>query len=47
MEFSIAVEDLGYYVNTKLTVRGGMYNFWAGSSSRAEDLKGVNVTVSV
>lgn len=47
VEFSIAVEDLGYYVNTKLTVRGGMYNFWAGSSSRAEDLKGVNVTVSV
>lgn len=45
--FSIPYKDLGYYVNTKFKVQEGLYNFWAGSSSRVEDLKAVNVTVTL
>ncbi|KAK7408602.1 hypothetical protein QQX98_009250 [Neonectria punicea] len=45
--FSIPHKDLGYYVNAKFRVKEGLYNFWAGSSSRAKDLKAVNVTVTL
>ncbi|KAJ4316204.1 hypothetical protein N0V84_007986 [Fusarium piperis] len=47
VEFSIPNKELGYYVNARLVVHEGLYNFWAGSSSRVEDLKGVNVTVTL
>ncbi|KAF7559273.1 hypothetical protein G7046_g4872 [Stylonectria norvegica] len=45
--FSIPNKELGYYVDAKFRVREGLYTFWAGSSSRLEDLKAVNVTVSI
>lgn len=45
--FEVPNQELGYYVNAKLMVKEGVYNFWAGSSSRAQDLKGVNVTVTL
>ncbi|KAM5344808.1 hypothetical protein ACJ41O_010670 [Fusarium nematophilum] len=45
VEFSIGREELGYYVGGEVRVKEGMYSFWAGSSSRVEDLRGVNVTV--
>ncbi|KAF4977693.1 hypothetical protein FZEAL_5834 [Fusarium zealandicum] len=47
VEFSIPNKEMGYYVNAKLKVQEGMYSFWAGSSSSIEDLKAVNVTVSL
>ncbi|CAM1507895.1 Fc.00g047430.m01.CDS01 [Cosmosporella sp. VM-42] len=46
VSFEISKKELGYYVNTKLKIQEGLYNFWAGSSSRLEDLKGVNVTIT-
>ena len=46
VEFSIPKKELGYYVNAKLRVHEGLYNFWTGSSSRIADLNGVNVTVT-
>lgn len=46
VEFSIPRKELGYYVNGKLKISEGLYNFWAGASSRVEDLKTVNVTVT-
>ncbi|CAJ0548363.1 Ff.00g019760.m01.CDS01 [Fusarium sp. VM40] len=46
VKFSIPKKELGYYVNAKLKVHEGLYNFWTGSSSRIADLKGVNVTVT-
>lgn len=45
--FEIPNKELGYYVGAKLRVQEGVYNFWAGSSSRPEDLKGANVTVTL
>ncbi|KAF4471888.1 periplasmic beta-glucosidase [Fusarium albosuccineum] len=47
VKFQIPNKELGYYANAKLKVQEGLYNFWAGSSSRVEDLKGVNVTVTL
>ncbi|KAJ3526188.1 hypothetical protein NM208_g11311 [Fusarium decemcellulare] len=47
VKFQIPNKELGYYFNAKLKVQEGLYNFWAGSSSRVEDLKGVNVTVTL
>jgi hypothetical protein len=47
VRFDIPTDDLGYYVDAKFMVKAGLYNFWVGSSSREEDLKGVNVTVTL
>ncbi|KAK6814628.1 hypothetical protein RU639_009567 [Aspergillus parasiticus] len=45
VRFVIPHKDLGYYVDGELRVKRGVYSFWAGTSSRTEDLKGINVTV--
>jgi beta-glucosidase-like glycosyl hydrolase len=43
--FSIKKEDLGYWVYTKYHVYPGRYDFWAGTSSRAQDLKNATITL--
>lgn len=41
----ITVDEMGYYIDSKWHVQGGNYTFWIGTSSRAEDLTRVNVTL--
>lgn len=44
--FTVDIEELGYYVNTMKVVESGLYQFWMGTSSRAEDLQALNVTLT-
>jgi hypothetical protein len=46
VEFTIPYKDLGIWINAKLTTQLGLYHLWAGSSSREQDLKMVNVTLT-
>ncbi|KAK3302826.1 alkaline-phosphatase-like protein [Chaetomium strumarium] len=46
LAFTIPYKDLGLWINAKLTTQLGLYHLWAGSSSREEDLKMGNVTLT-
>jgi len=46
VSFTIPYKDLGLWINTRCTTQLGLYRFWVGSSSREEDLKMVNVTLT-
>lgn len=43
--FSVKVNDLGYYLNGEWTWESGNFTFYAGSSSRAQDLKPVSIVL--
>ncbi|KAK5036534.1 hypothetical protein LTS07_002261 [Exophiala sideris] len=45
VSFSIDRNELGYYVNAQYQVDSGNYTFWVGSSSRAQDLMNVTLTL--
>lgn len=44
--FKVNIEELGYYVGMEKKIDDGLYHFWMGTSSRAEDLQMVNVTLT-
>ncbi|TQN64670.1 Beta-glucosidase, partial [Colletotrichum shisoi] len=39
VDLTVPLQELGYFVDGEWTVEKGLYNFWVGSSSRAEDLQ--------
>lgn len=45
LTFNVSHSELGYYANMKLQIDPGVYVWWLGSSSRAQDLHTFNVTL--
>ncbi|KAG7048079.1 periplasmic beta-glucosidase [Colletotrichum scovillei] len=45
VSLNVPYAELGYFIDGEWQVETGLYNFWIGSSSRTQDLQGVNATL--